>query len=218
MVATTVLTLISSATAWMSMDSSLEYQGFTKNSFWNTFDFGKRFSRVQCQASINVWEIEKSDSYYYEKMELPDRAKDNKSHVLFGPLWKNGCIERYDVYKRINLRDDNVSNELILADIYLGRNLCGHNGIVHGGIIATLLDDTMGMAFGALGIDMALTANLNVNFRHPVRSNSPIVIRVRCIRREERKLFFSAQLTNPEGSILYAEATTLYIIPKLSST
>jgi uncharacterized protein (TIGR00369 family) len=188
------------------------------NSFWNAFNLGSRFSRVQCQASMDIWEIEKSDSYHYRKMELPDRAMEKKSHAVYGPLWKNGCIERYDVYKRINHNGiEDSSNELILADIYLGRNLCGHEGIVHGGIIATLLDDAMGMAFGAMGINMALTANLNVNFRNPVRSDSPILIRVRLIRREERKLFFSAQVTNPEGSILYAEATTLYIIPRLST-
>jgi acyl-coenzyme A thioesterase PaaI-like protein len=28
--------------------------------------------------------------------------------------------------------------------IHVGRSLCGHDGIVHGGLIATILDESMG--------------------------------------------------------------------------
>lgn len=171
-------------------------------------------SPVQCQA-LNAevaWEMEENDSYHYQKIDLPSRAIE-VSHIIFGQLLKEGCIERYAVYKRIN-KIGNESPEIIVSDIHLGNNLDGHEGVVHGGILAMLFDDSMGMAFGVMGIDMAYTANLNVDYRVPVLANSRVLIRVRLSKHEGRKLYFSAQMTSLDGSILYAESTTLYIIPK----
>ncbi len=159
------------------------------------------------------WEVEENDSYHYEKMDLPSRAIEI-SHVIFGQLLQNGSIERYDVYKRINDGIGEESPELVVADIQLGHKLDGHEGVVHGGVLAMLFDDAMGMAFGAMGVTMALTANLSVDYRTPVQADSKVLIRVRLSRREGRKLYFSAQMTNHDASILYAEATTLYIIPR----
>jgi acyl-coenzyme A thioesterase PaaI-like protein len=156
-------------------------------------------SRVQCQA-VNAdaaWEIEENDSYHYQKIELPSRAIE-VSHIIFGQLLKDGCIERYAVYKRIN-KIGEESPELIVSDIHLGNNLDGHEGVVHGGILAMLFDDSMGMAFGVMGINMAYTANLNVDYRVPVLANSRVLIRVRLSKQEGRKLYFSAQMTSLDG-------------------
>ena len=159
-----------------------------------------------------MWEIEVTDSFHYKKMDLPVRAIED-SHIIFGQLLKDGCIERYAVYKRIN-KIGEESPELIVCDMKLGNNLDGHNGIVHGGISAMMFDEAMGMACGAMGIKMAFTANLNVDYRAPVPANSRVLIRVRLSKQEGRKVHFSAQMTNLDASVLYAEATTLYIIPK----
>jgi len=31
----------------------------------------------------------------------------------------------------------------IIAFVHVGRGLCGHDGIIHGGLLATLLDETL---------------------------------------------------------------------------
>ena len=36
-----------------------------------------------------------------------------------------------------------VDESEALAIVHVGRGLCGHDGIVHGGLLATLLDETM---------------------------------------------------------------------------
>jgi len=73
--------------------------------------------------------------------------------------------------------------------VHLGRGLCGHDGIVHGGLMATLLDESMGrvvstddvfgapthrhsrQAFFNLPNHIALTANLNLNYRAPTKAD-----------------------------------------------
>eukprot|EP00547_Thalassionema_nitzschioides_P004325 CAMPEP_0194223580 /NCGR_PEP_ID=MMETSP0156-20130528/35485_1 /TAXON_ID=33649 /ORGANISM="Thalassionema nitzschioides, Strain L26-B" /LENGTH=135 /DNA_ID=CAMNT_0038954789 /DNA_START=213 /DNA_END=616 /DNA_ORIENTATION=- len=135
-------------------------------------------------------------------MELPSRNKQ-KSHAIFGHLLKADYIEKYEVYKRIN-EVGMESPELILVNVQLGSQLDGHEGVIHGGILSLLFDDAMGFAFTAMGIKVAFTANLNVDYRAPVLANSKVVIRVRLSKQEGRKLFFSAQMTNPDSSLLYA--------------
>jgi acyl-coenzyme A thioesterase PaaI-like protein len=86
--------------------------------------------------------------------------------------------------------------------------------VVHGGIVALLFDDCMGFGFWAMGVQYAVTANLSVDYRAPVPADSRVLVRVRLSKQEGRKLYFTAQMTNLDGSVLYAEATSLYIIPR----
>ena len=155
-----------------------------------------------------------SANYYLELVPIPDRARES-SHVIFGILLAKNQLEKYDVYKVIgNNNNDDNDEDVVLANIKLGTNLDGHTGVVHGGMLALLLDDVMGMAFHVMGVNLAYTANLNINYRQPVMANTQVVVRVKCETREGRKLYFVAQMTSSDSSILYCEATSLYIIPK----
>lgn len=168
-------------------------------------------TKVQCAASNNKpspWPLVVSPYYFLERVPIPERAKES-SHVIFGLLLAKDQLEKYDIYKIIGDTD-----ELIVARISVGKNLDGHTGIVHGGILALLMDDLMGIAFHVMGIPMAFTANLNIDYRTPVMANSQVVVRIKCKQREGRKLYFVAQMTSPDNSVLYVEASSLYIVPK----
>ncbi len=52
----------------------------------------------------------------------------------------------------------------------------GYAGMLHGGIIASLLDGAMTNCMFAKGVP-AITAELNVRFRHPVVVNEPATVR-----------------------------------------
>jgi acyl-coenzyme A thioesterase PaaI-like protein len=167
-------------------------------------------NKVQCAASNkpSAWPLVVSSDYFLELVPIPARAKES-SHVIFGLLLAKDQLEKYDIYKIIGDTD-----ELIVARISVGKNLDGHTGIVHGGILALLMDDLMGIAFHVMGIPMAFTANLNIDYRTPVMANSQVVVRIKCKQREGRKLYFVAQMTSPDNSVLYVEASSLYIVPK----
>lgn len=59
--------------------------------------------------------------------------------------------------------------------------------------------------------NIAVTANLKINFRAPFREGSEAVVRVYLDRIEGRKIFFSSVLESKDGSVVYAEATSLFI-------
>jgi acyl-coenzyme A thioesterase PaaI-like protein len=158
-------------------------------------------------------QMQVDDSYYYERMNHPARTL-SENHVIFGHLLQPNLLERYHVYKRIN-KDNTPSQEIVLADIKLGERLNGHEGVVHGGVLALLLDDTMGYSFEALGVKHAVTANLHIDYRLPVPAGTLIVIKVYLKERVGRKLYFESQVTCPkDGNKVYAEATSLFIIPR----
>lgn len=55
------------------------------------------------------------------------------------------------------------------------RKLQGYDGILHGGIISSLLDSAMANCLFAHGI-VALTAEIRVRFRHPIKADAPLTI------------------------------------------
>lgn len=86
--------------------------------------------------------------------------------------------------------------------------------MVHGGILSLILDDFLGFGFKALGVPMAVTANLNVDFRAPVFAGTEARIQAQLEHREGRKLYWKVQMMSMDDETLYAECTSLYIIPR----
>jgi uncharacterized protein (TIGR00369 family) len=85
----------------------------------------------------------------------------------------------------------------------------GPPGCLHGGIIATLLDEAMSKANRAGGVT-AMTRQMQVEYLRPVPSGSEIRIEGRVIRSEGRKHWTTAQILGTEGKVL-AQATGLFI-------
>jgi len=97
----------------------------------------------------------------------------------------------------------------------LGSNVCGHRGIVHGGLTATLIDEVSGAsAFSAVG--PCFTANLNVDYKVPLKAESWILLRSYVTRVEGRKAWIDTTVEDPAGSVIYAKGRALFIRPRTS--
>ncbi len=77
----------------------------------------------------------------------------------------------------------------------------GHPGYLHGGIIATLLDETMSKAVRALGVS-AMTRQLEAEYLRPVPSGAAIRLEGRILRTEGRKHWAEAKILNAHGKEL----------------
>ncbi|KAF4974501.1 hypothetical protein FZEAL_8597 [Fusarium zealandicum] len=110
----------------------------------------------------------------------------------------------------------------LISVAYVGDDLCGHPGIVHGGFLATMLDEGLGRcSFGALPHNIAVTANLNVDYRKPTPAGSFLVLRAETYKVEGRKAWVKGHielLTQPgEEPTILAEAQGLFISPKYAA-
>jgi uncharacterized protein (TIGR00369 family) len=80
---------------------------------------------------------------------------------------------------------------------------------LHGGIIATLLDEAMSKAVRASG-RTAMTRQMEVEYLRPVPSATELRIEGRMVRSEGRKHWTEARILNGKGTAL-AEAKGLFI-------
>lgn len=85
----------------------------------------------------------------------------------------------------------------------------GHPGFLHGGIIATLLDEAMSKAVRALGRP-SMTRKLEVEYLRPVPSGAPLRIEGRVVRSEGRKHWAEAVIVDAEETVL-AQSKGLFI-------
>ena len=85
----------------------------------------------------------------------------------------------------------------------------GFPGLLHGGLLALLLDEAMGWAMYSDGI-FALTAKMETRFRHPVGLEAPLNLRSRITRRRGRRIEVEATVCD-EGDRPLAEAAGLYL-------
>lgn len=85
----------------------------------------------------------------------------------------------------------------------------GHPGFLHGGIIATLLDETMSKAVRARGLN-AMTRHIEIDYLRPVRSKIPIRMEGHIVRSEGRKHWAEARILDSEGKAL-AQGKGLFV-------
>jgi acyl-coenzyme A thioesterase PaaI-like protein len=80
---------------------------------------------------------------------------------------------------------------------YLGRSLCGHPGIVHGGLLATLLDEGLARTcFNALPNKVGMTATLTVDYRAPVVAEQWVVLIGKTTKVEGRKAWVEGYMAS----------------------
>ena len=80
---------------------------------------------------------------------------------------------------------------------------------LHGGIIATLLDEAMSKAVRTRGV-MAMTRQMGIDYRRPVPSSKMVRLEGEVVRDEGRKHWTEARIMNDKGDIL-ASATGLFV-------
>ncbi|KAE8144343.1 HotDog domain-containing protein [Aspergillus avenaceus] len=107
----------------------------------------------------------------------------------------------------------------LVAMFYLGADICGHPGIVHGGLLATLLDESMARCcFPALPNKVGVTANLNIDYRRPAMADAYAVLRAETVKVDGRKAWVQGRIEtlpkNGEEPVVLVEAKALFVEPK----
>jgi acyl-coenzyme A thioesterase PaaI-like protein len=102
------------------------------------------------------------------------------------------------------------AHPIATAHFNLDRLHEGPPGHIHGGVVATLLDEAMSKLNRPLNV-LAMTRHMEVDYLRPVPLYQPLVLVRRHISREGRKLFHQAEIQTPNGEVL-ARAKALFIV------
>ncbi len=101
------------------------------------------------------------------------------------------------------------TNITATANVQLTRLHQGPPGYIHGGIIATLMDEAMSKLNRPLNV-LAMTRHMEVDYLRPAPLDQPLILIGTHLSRAGRKLFHQAELQLPTGTIL-ARAKGLFI-------
>ncbi|KAJ6092987.1 Adenylyl-sulfate kinase [Penicillium sp. IBT 16267x] len=102
---------------------------------------------------------------------------------------------------------------------HIGNDTCSHEGIIHGGLLATLINECLTRCCcPAFGKKVAVTANLNINYRSPAMVDSYFVVHAKITEVAGRKAWVDGWMETLSGDrgepTLIAEAKSLFIEPK----
>lgn len=96
------------------------------------------------------------------------------------------------------------------TELELDRRFEGWDGIAHGGIISTILDEVM--AWSLVGSDnWGLTARLSVDFRRPMRIRTPVRAEGWIVQSRRRIVETAARTVDLESGGELATATGVYV-------
>ncbi|KAI0740514.1 Thioesterase/thiol ester dehydrase-isomerase [Earliella scabrosa] len=151
---------------------------------------------------------EDKDEWYETRpyVNLPEERRVNS--LTAGTLKGPGKLA---IPPLVRARHDSKENWVF---IHVGRALCGHEGVIHGGLLATLLDETLArVALLNLPEKVGVTANLNINYKAPTRADQFIVIKVKLDEAQGRKSRVSGTVEDMAGNVL-VEANALFVQPR----
>lgn len=101
--------------------------------------------------------------------------------------------------KQISAPSESAEPEYIVL-YHLGSKLCGHSGIIHGGLLATLLDESLcRCGFRSLPNKVGVTAQLNLKYLAPTPAESFVVLQAWATEAQGRKVTVKGTLNVVKG-------------------
>lgn len=147
----------------------------------------------------------------------------NNSDAFFGQLLSSKDTIRAQVMLRSREHTSTVYPRIGETTILfaLGPLLTGHANVAHGGLVATLLDETLGLLINvnediekeinpAHRYKQIMTKYLNLTYNKPVPAPGVIRTKARFVRVEGRKRFIKGTIEDGYGTIL-TEADALFL-------
>ncbi|HZP33780.1 MAG TPA: PaaI family thioesterase [Candidatus Acidoferrales bacterium] len=95
----------------------------------------------------------------------------------------------------------NESTRRVTGHLRLGPEYQGATGFIHGGIIATVLDEVMSKVSQFTKVH-AVTAELNVEYLRPVRVHEDLHAEAFATRQQGRDLYREGEIRNAAGTVL----------------
>ncbi|KAF2404428.1 hypothetical protein EJ06DRAFT_526506 [Trichodelitschia bisporula] len=153
-------------------------------------------------------------------------AKPSTEDLLFGLILKTPSTISHCVIQIPHPKSPTAQVPSLRALLALGKDLNGYPHVCHGGIVATILDEAMGVLIGARQaraeelavregkepgrVPTSLTGELSVRYLRPVATPQAVLVRVEVEREEGRKIWLVARMEDGEG-VRLAEGRAVFI-------
>ena len=86
----------------------------------------------------------------------------------------------------------------------------GFPGVLHGGVLSTLMDEAMAWAMWAKSRALGVTAKMEVRYRKPVVAGQPLVVHAVVTEERGRRMTVDAAIADQDGAVL-VESSALFL-------
>lgn len=104
-----------------------------------------------------------------------------------------------------------VNGNGVTAEWVPGKNWESFQGVIHGGVVSTVLDEAMSKAIIAQGLE-AFTVDLRVRFKQKLRTGETVWARGWMVQHQKRRITAEASICNGSGDE-HAHAWGVFLIP-----
>jgi len=111
--------------------------------------------------------------------------------------WCFACGPRNPIGLKLTFREE---NDVYLTNFTAGPEHQGYNGMMHGGLISTLLDEIMARYLYAQGLT-AVTAKLEVRYRQPTPIREKLTISGWITSKRGKMVELAGKITLPDGTV-----------------
>ncbi|MBN1888720.1 MAG: PaaI family thioesterase [Thermoflexales bacterium] len=119
---------------------------------------------------------------------------------------------------KLNIYSDRERGE-VRSEVVISDNYQGYPGVVHGGIVAAMLDEVAGRSMLLEGDEdnLMVTLKLEVRYRRPTPTDTPLLVVGSLVQPGERRARAHGEIRLPDGTVS-AEADVLLARPPQSIT
>lgn len=121
------------------------------------------------------------------------------------------CGEKNPIGLKLRLRTDAERGESS-AEVIFRDDFQGWTKVVHGGLLATVLDEAMIYAAGATG-RLCVTGEITVRFIKPASTGTPYALKGRFLEDKGRIVLAESELLDGDGEQLARASGKLFKIP-----
>ena len=131
------------------------------------------------------------------------------------PNSRNCFVCGLDNPTALGLRFYQTGDGEVTAETIVPQRFQGYPGIVHGGVVAAMLDEIAGRAAMGDQVDRFMfTAKLTVSYRRPVPLGQPLQLVGRLVRRRGRLALVTGELRLADGTLAADAEATLADAPE----
>ena len=110
----------------------------------------------------------------------------------------------------LHLHFEKIEDKLVAKKI-VAREYQGYEGIVHGGIVTTMLDEAMSQFIQKFFNEQALTGRLEIRYRHPTPTNQELKISAWQESQRRNIISMKSAIETGDGTVT-AEATAKFAV------
>ncbi len=103
-----------------------------------------------------------------------------------------------------------IEDDVCVSEFTPGPNHCGYDGVTHGGLIFSALDDVMANWIFLKGV-RAYTAKCEIRYKAPLPTGTKVTLRGECLKQKSRLVQMRGVMTRADNGEIVAETEAAFM-------